>query len=189
MKTWEAILVGILTSLLASGLLLFINSPPRGEPVELLPPPTPAAIMVHVSGAVNKPDIYALPHDSRVQDAIDAAGGLLPEADAQALNLAAVLDDGVQLRIPSKTESAAAPPVASSPLTSSIQSNDGLININTATQEQLENLPGIGPAKAQAIIDYREQNGDFGDIRDIQNVTGIGPATFENLRDLISISD
>lgn len=189
MKTWEAILFGVLSSLLGTGLLLFINSPPRGEPVQLLPPPTPAAIVVHISGAVNNPDIYTLPHDSRVQDAIDAAGGMLAGADSEALNLAATLQDGVQLRVPTQAESAAAPPAISSPLTTSIQSNDGLININTATQEELETLPGIGPAKAQAIIDHRQQNGDFAEIRDIQDVTGIGPATFESLRDLITISD
>ena len=189
MKTWEAIIFGVLSSLLGTGLLLFINSPPRGEAVQLLPPPTPASIIVHVSGAVKNPDIYTLPPDCRVQDAIDAAGGLLAEADRQAINLAAALQDGVQLRVPTLSDSAKAPPVVSSPLTTSIQSSDGLININTASQEQLETLPGIGPAKAQAIIDYRQQNGDFADIRDIQNVTGIGPATFESLRDLITIID
>lgn len=145
-KKWEALRLTLLGSLLATGLLLLINSPTRNEQVELLPPPSSADIMMHISGAVRKSDIHALAHISRWQQAIDAKGGLLPEADEQAFNLAAARKHGVQVRMSTSSAGAEASPVASSSLMSGIPTEDGLVNINCARQEELVTLPSIGPA-------------------------------------------
>lgn len=184
---WQAIF-GVLAGLLAAGGLWLAASPPRGEPVRLLPPPTPPALTIHVSGAVVQPGVYTLPPGSRVTDAIRAAGGLLPEADSQALNLAAPLEDGLRLHAPRQGEA----PVSISP--ESRSSNPALpgqqrININTASKEQLESLPGIGPVMAQAILDHRQAHGPFASAEAIQDVDGIGPVTYQAIRDLITVGD
>lgn len=170
---------------------------PVGKPIVLEPAPTEEPIAVHVIGAVPRPGLYKFPKNSRVQDAIDAAGGLLAEADPNAVNLAALLEDGQQLDIPYQTglgpanESGGVSQLGeqfTQPQedTTGSQSAD-LININTATLEELDSLPGIGPTVAQNIIDYREENGPFQQIEDVLNVSGIGPAAFENIKDLITV--
>jgi competence protein ComEA len=144
-------------------------------------------VVVYVEGAVHEPGLYSLAPGSRVSDAIAEAGGLLADAYEQSLNLAAPLEDGVKVLVPFTPKEGDPPlPDASSP------SSDKPvivfpININTATQEELEALPGIGPAKAADIIAYREANGPFTTIDQIKNVPGIGPATFEGLKDLITV--
>jgi len=190
MKTWWVLAVGIIGGLLGSGLIYLTSSQPRGEGITLLPPPTSAPIIVHIVGAVMEPGVYSLPIKSRQQDAIEAAGGFLSDANPQALNLAAPLQDGDRIVIPT------IPSDTQTPATSPSKSNivglpraNTLININTASQTDMENLPGIGPVKAQTIIAYRETNGFFGLIEDIQNVPGIGPKTFENLKSLITVED
>lgn len=183
MNTWRQWTFGILGVMLASGILGMLNSPPRGEPVRLLPPPTPLPILIHVSGAVESPGVYALPPGSRAQDAVAAAGGFLPTAYTGSVNLAAFLEDGQKILILTIEERAAS---------DQIGSPDGaslLININTATLEELQLLPGIGPTKALAIINYRIKNSAFSSIEEIQNIPGIGPGTFENLKDLITVGD
>ena len=190
MKTWWLLAVGIIGGLLGSGLIYLTSSQPRGEGITLLPPPTSAPIVVHIVGAVLEPGVYSLPTNSRQQDAIEAAGGFLPEANPQALNLAAPLQDGDRIVVP--TIPSDPPTPVTNPSKSTIvelPSSSTLININTASQADLENLPGIGPVKAQTIIAYRESNGFFGLIEDIQNVPGIGPKTFENLKSLITVED
>ncbi len=190
MKTWWLLAVGIIGGLLGSGLIYLTSSQPRGEGITLLPPPTSAPIVVHIVGAVLEPGVYSLPIKSRQQDAIEAAGGFLPNANPQALNLAAPLQDGDRIVVP--TIPSDTPTPATSPSKSTIvelPSSNTLININTASQADLENLPGIGPVKAQTIIAYRESNGFFGLIEDIQKVPGIGPKTFENLKSLIAVED
>ena len=190
MKTWWLLAVGIIGGLLGSGVIYLTSSQPRGEGITLLPPPTSAPIVVHIVGAVLEPGVYSLPIKSRQQDAIEAAGGFLPNANPQALNLAAPLQDGDRIVVP--TIPSDTPTPATSPSKSTIvelPSSNTLININTASQADLENLPGIGPVKAQTIIAYRESNGFFGLIEDIQKVPGIGPKTFENLKSLIAVED
>jgi competence protein ComEA len=190
MKTWWLLAVGIIGGLLGSGLIYLTSSQPRGEGITLLPPPTSAPIIVHIVGAVLEPGVYSLPIKSRQQDAIEAAGGFLSDANPQALNLAAPLQDGDRIvvpTIPSDTQTPATSPSKSTIV--ELPSSNTLININTASQTDLENLPGIGPVKAQTIIAYRESNGFFGLIEDIQNVPGIGPKTFENLKSLITVED
>jgi competence protein ComEA len=134
-----------------------------------------------------------------VAEAIQAAGGLLPEADAQSINLAAQLQDGdrllvpttvptplaVTVQVPSRAGAQIAIPTQTSP--GIISPTTGLININTANQQELESLPGIGPVTALKIIDYRQSHGPFKDIEAIMDIKGIGPATFERIKDLITV--
>lgn len=195
MKTGWAIVFGVLCGLLGAGIILVSSSTPRGEPVKLLPPPTVPPIVVHVSGAVSQPGIYTLPPDCRVQAALDAAGGPLPEANVSEINLAAFIQDGSQLWIPFQASnpsqitsqtSTSTPPEYKS-IEPIHQTLPELININTATRSELESLPGIGPVTAEHMIAYREENGPFASIEDIEKVPGIGPAKFEQVKDLITV--
>ncbi len=186
MKPWQTLAFGILVGLLATGLILLVSSPQRGEPIQLPPVPTPAPIIVDISGAVNHPGVYELPIGSRVQDAIEAAGGLQPEAFTESLNLAAPLYDGSKVLIPVLPQVVEQPDEGGTPLESQPQTIFP-ININTATLEQLIELPGIGEVKAQAIIDYRNANGPFTNPEQIMNVRGIGQATYEAIKDLITV--
>ncbi len=178
--------MGLICGLLAASTVWLVTRPPRGQMVRLLPPPTASPLIVHVSGAVVHPGVYTLPAGSRVKDAIVAAGDVLPGANPNALNLAAALEDGAKVEVPllmPPTATVIAPPqVSSQPL------SIGPININLATQAELESLPGIGPVIAARIIAYREENGSFGSPEAIQKVSGIGPATFERIRELITVN-
>jgi competence protein ComEA len=146
-------------------------------------------MVVHVSGAVARPGVYELPAGSRIQDALLAAGDILPGANPEALNLAALLEDGAKIVVPLlEPPTDLIPSLASSP---ALPANGGLpigpIDINQATQVELESLPGIGPVIAQRIIAYRDENGPFTTAEAIQNVAGIGPATFEDIENLITV--
>ncbi len=205
---------GLLLGLLITGILLVMGRRPPGQAVVLRDPPTPIPLRIHVTGAVVNPGVYTLPRGSIVQDAISAAGGLTPRADTRALNLAQAVLDGDQINIlalpptatltptPRPTDTPAPTitvgPGTSTPTpaftttlapvpTSASVVTGGLININTATLAELETLPRIGPAIAQRIIDYRTANGPFTSIEQIMNVKGIGPATFAQLKDLITV--
>ena len=188
-RWWEAafIVVGIL---LGTGIIFLVSRPPRGEPIVLLPVPTPAPIMVYVQGAVNQPGLYSLPQQSRVNDAILAAGGFSEQADFGSLNLAEILQDGDQVNVATIPNTPANEtginPSTNSP-TQQASSSPTMININTATLDELDTLPEIGPKTAQAIIDYRNTYGLFTKIDDILEVNGIGPVTFERIKDLITI--
>lgn len=153
-----------------------------------------AEITVYVTGAINKPGVVTVKEGARTADAVNACGGLLPTADAEKVNMAQVLKDGQQVRVPEKAvpETAAAaksgnvnPAVKSS--TSSKAAPSGTVNINTASAEELDTLPGIGPAMAQRIIEFRETEGAFTAIEDIKKVKGIGEAKFEKMKDKICI--
>ena len=147
-------------------------------------------IVVHVSGAVNNEGIVELEADSRVADAIEKVGGLKPDANMKEVNLASKLEDGMKIYIPSNTEQE----IQENNNTSSIIQNStankkqtSKININTATQEELDSLPGIGPSTALKIINYRKENGKFSKIEDLKEVSGIGEAKFNQLKDLITV--
>lgn len=172
-KYWW-IAFGVLFGLAAAGLVLLISGPPSGKSIQLLPAPTPAPLIVHVSGAVQNPGLYELSLGSRAQNAIDVAGGVLEDADTKRINLARVLVDGQQVHVPFQGEDT--DEVLSFP-----------ININLASVEQLSQLPGIGPITAQAIVNYRDAHGLFRRIEDIQDVSGIGPNTFQSLEEFINI--
>ena len=143
-------------------------------------------VVVDVDGAVANPSVVELPAGSRVADAIDAAGGLTSDADISGINRAAVLTDGEKIYIPEEGEEVSTTSSSSSSSTSSSSSSD-LVNINTADADELDTLPGVGPAIAQAIIDDREANGAFTSIEDIMRVSGIGEAKFANMKDLICV--
>jgi competence protein ComEA len=147
------------------------------------PTPTPTPIRVHVAGAVRQPSVYQLPAGSIVQNAIDAAGGPASDADLDHINLAIELWDQQQVYVPHEGETHSQPPISGGERSGSV---GALVNVNTATAAELETLPRIGPTMAERILEYREANGPFETIEDIQNVPGIGPATFEGLRDLIT---
>jgi len=131
------------------------------------------------------PGVYTLPTESRVLDAIQQAGGLLPTAEEKALNLAAKLVDEMVIYVPAIGETDGPVLHMSSPASNESQSS--LVNINTADETTLMTLSGIGPSKAKAILTYREEKGLFQSIEEIKDVTGIGDQTFENLKDFISI--
>jgi competence protein ComEA len=185
------VLIGALMGLAASGILWLAASPPRGQAVTLRPAPTAVPLAVQVSGAVVRPGVYELPPGSRVKDAIDAAGGFLAEADTGKINLAALLEDGQELIVPDvfgNTGGAGDEVIAEEDATDT-ETPDYLIDINYATAEELETLPGIGPTLAMRIVQYREEHGPFQTIEDIMNVSGIGQATFEAIKDYIYVSD
>jgi competence protein ComEA len=179
--------VVIAIAIILGAVLLWLNQP---VPVQItinapLPTASPAAtathepILVYVTGAVNSPEsTVSLAYGSRVQDAIEAAGGLTEDADLERVNLVGIVRDGDQVHVPGIGEemSEAIP----------TESGGGIVFINSATLEELMTLPNIGESTAQRIIDYRDTNGNFSSIDDLDNVDGIGPATLEELAPLIS---
>lgn len=184
MKAIGQILIGVVGGLAGAGLLFLLASRPRGEAIPLQPPPTPAPITVHVAGAVNRQGVYRLQAASRVQDAIEAAGGFGAQAAQDAVNLASPLQDGAQVWVPALPAVGGAEAGSQSSI---VQPPAARVDLNIATQAELESLPGIGPATATKILAYRAEHGPFATIEEIQNVSGIGPATFERLRDLIVV--
>ena len=150
-------------------------------------------ILVHVSGCVKEEKIVSLPDGSRINDAIEAAGGLTKDADLSNVNLAYILEDGEKIYIPKKGEELSE--ISSSLIvnnSSNSSNNSSLskstkVNINKATQSELETSPGIGPSTALKIVTYRNENGKFKSIEDIKNVSGIGDAKYEKMKDYITI--
>ncbi len=180
------LVAGTLFGLFLAALVWVVTRNPSGQAVMLRPAPTEKPIIVHISGAVPRPGVYALPKGARVQDAVSAAGGFLAEADKESINLAQPLEDGQRLDIPFLEGFSPVLPTPVVERSVSPQDTD-LVNINTATSFELETLPGIGPTIAQKIIEYREQNGPFLSTEDIINVPGIGPGTYERIKDLITV--
>lgn len=154
------------------------------EPIETVEPVAEetglfeGTLFVDVRGAVENPGVYELSPGSRVFSAIEAAGGLLPEAEERFVNQAALLSDGQQIYIPVKGEEV---PVTASP------EDDGRVNINTADVGELTTLPGIGESRASDIIAYRESCGGFSAIEDIMQVSGIKDALFQKIKDKIKV--
>lgn len=204
---WSMLLTGLLAGALLSGGALLLWDRPSPPPIAIqLPPtaaplldpaldpllptpsPTPAPVVVHVAGAVLQPGVYTLPAGARVVNALEAAGGLSPDADAVAVNQAAALWDGAQVYVPSRAEGATPPAVGVSGESRAApillpEAGGGLVNVNTAGAAELEALPGIGPSKAQAIIAHRP----YTSVDDLDRVPGIGPATLEQLRPLVTV--
>ncbi len=198
MKQVAYVLVGLLAGFVLAGAIFVVTRLPGGKPVALEPAPTKAPIAVQVLGDVVRPGVYELPDGARVKDAIDAAGGLIADASTGSINLAAKLEDGQQIQIGSgaaavtsgnPNNSSNTAPFTVLPTTVPTPSSGNLLDINTATAAQLDALPGISPTVAQNIINYRNENGPFSTIEDIMNVPGIGPATFDTIRNLITTGD
>ncbi len=186
---------------LGLGTVVFFLRQPDSATIEIIPPPTPlppatatsvptpAPLRVYVTGAVHNVDVYTLPPNSIIKDAVVMAGGTLSQADLLRVNLALPLYDGQQIYIPTQDESVepitiAPPPTIVATTNSPARDAGGeMININTATLEQLDTLPGIGPSRAQAIIDNRP----YDTVEDITKVYGIGAVTLEKIRDKITV--
>lgn len=139
---------------------------------------TPVALVVHVAGAVHHPGVYTVPPGARIVDAIALAGGALADAATDAVNLAELVVDGERVLVPKVGEVVAEPQSRSAVAA-------GPLNLNTATAEQLDELPGVGPATAAAIVAFRQANGPFARVDDLARVRGIGPAKLDALRQLI----
>ena len=148
-----------------------------------------STVTVYVTG-VNKPGVVTLAEGSRISDAVNACGGVLPTADANRVNMAQVLKDGQKITIPEKPQSSVGNKgndgsKAGKNVNSSGDGN--LVNINTADAQALDSLPGVGPSTAQKIIDYRESEGGFQSIDDLKKIKGIGEAKFAKLKDRVCI--
>ncbi len=146
------------------------------------------SVVVDVSGAVVNPSVVELQEGDRVQDAIEAAGGLAADADVSGVNRAAKLVDGQQVYIPRAGEATTSADPEGAMSAAGVATGSGqLININIATVEELDELPGVGPSTAQAIVDERTANGSFATIEDLMRVTGIGEKKFDKLKPLICV--
>ena len=193
-QRWPNILLVIATLAALSGVLVLVLRPDGNPGVEIsLPTPTPQPqLKVYVSGAVANPGVYQFHDGDRLENAVRAAGGLLPNADSSAVNLASLLQDeqhyhlpvigesGKEIKAPSTEDDAPAAELTP-------PSPEGPMNINVASQEQLQLLPGIGEVKAHAIVDFRNAHGPFAETSEITSVPGIGPTTYENIRHLITV--
>ena len=148
-----------------------------------------ATVMVHVCGQVQNPGVYELPADARVADALLAAGDFTADADTDYWNQAAFVTDAQQIYVPSEAETAAgfAQTGAAPASGSAAGEGAGLLNINTASLQELKSLPGIGDVKAGAIVAYRESKGAFGSVEEIRQVDGIKDGVYEKIRDLICV--
>lgn len=170
--------------LVLAGKLLAGGPAHRAPPFALAraaPPAPPPLLVVDVAGAVRRPGLYRLPHGSRVADAVAKAGGAGAKAALDGVNLAAPLADGEQVVVPARTPGGgAAAPAVSSPTATS-----GPVSLSTATAEQLDALPGIGPVTAQKIVDYRTAHGAFHSVDELDAISGIGPAKLDQLRGLV----
>ena len=147
-------------------------------------------IIVHVTGEVKKQGIVEVEEGSRISDVIDAAGGVTNEADLGKINLAYIVEDGQKIYVPNVNDKIDIENVtkeAGENVVENSNNKSNKVNINTASQTELETLSGIGPSTALKIINYREKNGDFEKIEDIKNVPGIGDAKFESLKESICI--
>lgn len=169
---------GILFGLFLAALVWVMARSPRGESVVLRPVPTQRPIIVHVTGAVPRPGVYALPPGARVQDVISAAGGFLAEAEKSEINLAAPLEDGARLDIPFME---GASPVLPTPGVE--VSTTELVDINTASFEEINALPGITDSAAQTIIENRP----YFEVEEIRDLPGVGPGVFSRIQDMITV--
>ncbi len=135
-------------------------------------------VVVHVVGAVQQPGLYRLARGTRVADAVARAGGATAKAELALINLAALVSDGQQIVVPARAPPGSAPAAG--------DAAGGPVHLNSATIEQLDALPGVGPVTAQKIVDYREKHGAFGSVRELDAIPGIGPARLEQLTELVA---
>jgi competence protein ComEA len=199
------LVIGLFLGVAGSFGAMTLTNQVRPAPIVIVPPEptplpeataTPGLLRVFVNGAVRQTAVYELPPNSLVQQAIDAAGGFTDEANMAVINLAQPLSDGLQIYVPTQGEElpavvsmpAAAPTTSAANPTGSSNAS-GVININTATKDDLETLPGIGPSTAQNILDHRDANGPFQTIENIMDVSGIGEGRFNQIKELITVGN
>jgi competence protein ComEA len=200
-ESW--ILVAVIGAAILGALVLWT----RGAPAVVAPPAqasaegAPAAeglgatpsdegvVLVHVAGAVRRPGLYEHPAGARVADAIDSAGGPRRNADLATVNLAQVLSDAMKVEIPTRGQAVSAPPSpgATPSLAVGGTAPAGVVSLNSADLAALEAIPGIGPVKAAAILQYRDEVGGFSSVEELLDVTGIGPATLESIRPYVTV--
>ena len=177
------VLLALFIAAASGGIALLITQSRSGSPsIEILLPtatPTPQ-LKVYISGAVAEPGVYLMKEGDRLVDAIAAAEGITEDAQLSCINLATRVKDEAHYHVPGSGE-----PCQAASTTSPAAGEDGRTDLNTATAKQLQTLPGIGPVKAQAIVDYRETVVLFRSTQEIMEVKGIGPATYEKIRDLV----
>ena len=190
MSKIKDLLIGVLFGLLSAGLILLVSRPKPGRAVLLRPAPTPRPVVINIDGAVASPGVYTLPFQSRVMDAVKAAGGLAENASPGSVNLAAELEDGSHIYIPARNSSLESPAEMVGSVIGLAVSGEliSMININQASLEVLLGLPGIGPVTAEKIINYREEQ-LFTRIEEIQKVPGIGPATYEQIKIYLTVGE
>ncbi len=198
-KFLYGVLYGLLLALAATGTLLVVARRPAGQPITLRAAPSPVPARVYVLGAVARPGVYPLPPASIVQDALAAAGGPAALADGDRVQVPALIPTATPApptRTPQPTvtvgpgtPSPTPPPTATAvpPAAGAALAPGERLNLNTATAAELERLPRIGPATAARILEYRTQRGAFQVIEDLLKVKGIGPATFAQLQDLVTV--
>ncbi len=179
-ERYKVLIFGIVVLAIVGGVIVLLTYQPAPTVITNMPPPPSATLgplNIYVTGAVVHPQqIYALPVGSRVQDALEAAGGASPDADLAHVNLARVLQDGEQIDVPQLGAQAGTKGTASA---------SGPVHINTATLDDLQRLPGVGPAIAQRILDYRNQHGPFRSLADLDKVSGIGPTRLKEWAGLV----
>ena len=170
----------------------FVLGPGTTTPAALPPPPAAAAgvtglpssrVVVHVVGAVHRPGLYRLAHGTRIADAVARAGGATRKADLAQVNLAAPLADGEQVVVPRRMPGAV--PAGTTSGSGATGAPSAPVQLSTATLEQLDTLPGVGPSTAQRILDYRAEHGAFSSVDELDAVPGIGPKRLEQLRELV----
>lgn len=179
MKPWQQTLLGIVIGLGLVAVILVITAPHYDKGMILLPTRQPDSVTIYISGKVQNPGVYQLAVGSRVLDAVQKAGGFAANANQESINLAAILEDEDRLYIPE---------VGESQIAGQQDGAQAKLNINSASLADLDKLPGIGTVKAQAIIDYREQNGQFLSIEGIMKVPGFGAELFEQIKDKITVN-
>jgi competence protein ComEA len=181
-----AIAALIVAALVVAGRWFSSDAPPEPQApalaLERTAPEKRPALVVHVVGAVRRPGLYRLADGSRIADALERAGGATVRAELALVNLAAPVADGTQVIVPARQSvGRGAAPSADPPV-----ALGGPVHLNTATLEQLDALPGVGPATAQRILDYRQEHGAFRSVDELDAVPGIGPARLEQLRELVT---
>lgn len=189
------ILLAVLCFVAAGILFTYLTKKPPAEPAqgalstetetlseEESTSETAANVCVHVCGSVIHPGVYYLEEGARIHEAVELAGGMTEHAAGDVINLAEVVCDGEKIYIPSKEELAEGFSIEDPQ-----NADDGLVNINTASLDELKKLPGIGDIKAEAIIAYREETGRFNSIEDIMNVSGIKDSSYEQIKDYIKV--
>jgi competence protein ComEA len=190
----RALLAGAaLLAVLLLGSRVLSHGGSAAPPPSTLPPPvfsttttTPARVVVHVVGAVRRPGLYRLAQGDRVADAVARAGGATHKADLALVNLAALVSDGEQVVVPRRGVAVAAAGAAGGAASGASGIPTGPVHLNSATIEQLDALPGVGPVTAQKIVDYRQKHGAFTSVDELDAVSGIGPARLDSLRDLVA---
>jgi competence protein ComEA len=184
LERYRYVIFGLTMIAIISGVVALLTNRPTPVAITIIPPlptatpppsATPGPLHIYVTGAVVNPlKVYDLPPGSRVQDAINAAGGALTNADLARVNLAQVMRDGDQIHVPEVNTDRAKSGADGT------ATPNGPVHINTATAEELQRLPGVGPALAKSIIDYRDQHGPFKRMSDLDDVPGVGPARLKD---------